>query len=79
MSVFNPRSLLSRINRNETDSLNEDIIRNIELARSVSELSGGKYDITVQPLVDAYGFIDGRQAAEVNVDSLLRYVLVTRR
>ena len=74
MSVFNPRSLLSRINRNETDSLNEDIIRNIELARSVSELSGGKYDITVQPLVDAYGFIDGRQAAEVNVDSLLRYV-----
>ena len=50
MSVFNPRSLLSRINRNETDSLNEDIIRNIELARSVSELSGGKYDITVQPL-----------------------------
>ena len=74
MSVFNPRSLLSRINRNETDSLNEDIIRNIELARSVSELSGGKYDITVQPLVDAYGVIDGRQAAEVNVDSLLRYV-----
>ena len=39
MSVFNPRSLLSRINRNETDSLNEDIIRNIELARSVSELA----------------------------------------
>ena len=24
--------------------------------------------------MDAYGFIDGRQAAEVNVDSLLRYV-----
>lgn len=74
MSVFDPHSLLSRINRNETDSLDEDIIRNIELARSVSELSGGRYDITVQPLVDAYGFAGGEQAAGIDADSLLRYV-----
>lgn len=74
MSVFNPRSLLSRLNRNETDRPNEDIIYNIQLARGISELSGGKYDITVQPLVEAYGFIDGEQSADVNTDSLLRYV-----
>lgn len=74
MSVFNPHSLINRLNRNETDLPNEDIISNIELARWVSELSGGKYDITVQPLVEAYGFMDGVQSAAVNVDSLLRYV-----
>ena len=73
MSVFNPNSLLSRINRNETDSLNADMVRNIELALETGRLSGGKYDITVQPLVEAYGFIDER-SEPVAVDSLLEYV-----
>lgn len=74
LSVFNPNSLLSRLNRNETDRINEDIRCNIELARKISEMSGGRYDITVQPLVEAYGFMDAEQEAAVNVDSLLRYV-----
>lgn len=73
MSVFNPNSLLSRINRNETDSLNSDLVRNIELALEVGQLSGGKYDITIQPLVEAYGFIDERQQP-LAIDSLLEYV-----
>lgn len=74
MSVFNPNSLLSRLNRNETDSLNQDIIYNIELAREISELSGGRYDITVQPLVEAYGFMDEKQQTVVDVDSLLQFI-----
>lgn len=74
MSVFNENSLLSRINRNETDSLDNDIIRNIELAQRVSEMSGGRYDITVQPLIEAYGFMEQGQQDHVDIDSLLRYV-----
>lgn len=74
MSIFNPESLLSRINRNETDSLDVHIIRNIELAARFSELSGGAYDITIKPLTDAWGF--GRELSDSrpNVDSLLKFV-----
>ena len=74
MSIFSPTSLLSRINRNETDSLDCHIIRNIELAERFSKLSDGAYDITIKPLTDALGF--GREEAtyEVNIDSLLEFV-----
>lgn len=74
MSVFNEGSLLNRLNRNETDVPDENIIRNLELARRVSELSGGRYDITIQPLVEAYGFLNAGQADTVKVDSVLQYV-----
>ena len=74
MSIFNPESLLSRVNRNETDSIDRHIAFNVELARRFSELSGGAYDITIKPLTDAWGF--GREVAErrPNVDSLLEFV-----
>ena len=74
MSIFSTTSLLSRINSNETDSLDCHIERNIELARRFSVLSDGAYDITIKPLTDALGF--GRDEAEnvVNVDSILEFV-----
>lgn len=74
MSIFSTTSLLSRINRNETDSLDSHITHNIELARRFSELSDGTYDITIKPLTDALGF--GKEEAEntVNIDSLLEFV-----
>lgn len=75
MSIFDPNSLLSRINRNETDQLDEHIIRNITLAHRFSELSEGAYDITVKPLTDAWGF--GRSEEMVsnpNIDSLMEFV-----
>lgn len=74
MSIFNPESLLSRINRNESDSLDAHIECNIALARHFSELSGGAYDITIKPLTDAWGF--GRELRDntPNVDSLLAFV-----
>lgn len=74
VSVFNPNSLLSRINRNETDLVNGDVAYCIALADSISRLSGGRYDITVQPLMKAYGFRGEDQDEEVNVDSLLQFV-----
>lgn len=73
MSIFNGQSLLSRLNRNETDITDEHIARNIATARKVSELSGGRYDITVLPLVEAYGF-GAEEGHDTDVDSLLRFV-----
>ena len=75
MSIFDKNSLLSRVNRGETDSLDSHIVRNIELAKRFSELSDGNYDITIKPLTEAWGFA-GKQNTGVtpNVDSLLQFV-----
>ena len=74
MSIFDPSSLLSRLNRNETDSVDRHIAFNLHLADSIGALSGGRYDVTVKPLVEAWGFA-GRQAERhPDVDSILAFV-----
>jgi thiamine biosynthesis lipoprotein len=74
MSVFEPNSLLNRLNRNETDSVDRHIARNIALADSISRLSNGAYDITVGPLVKAWGFAGKEAETDPNVDSILAFV-----
>lgn len=56
LSMFNPSSVISRINRGEdieVDSLFQHVF---VLAQQVSEATGGAFDITVAPLVNAWGF-----------------------
>lgn len=74
MSIFDKESLLSRINRGECDTADENIIYCIDMARRVSELSDGAYDITIKPLVEAYGFAGKDPNYSVNLDSLLQFV-----
>ena len=74
MSIFEQESLLSRLNDNETDVVDEHIQHCLSLARRISEQSGGVYDVTVAPLVEAYGFAAKDRQAKVNVDSLLEFV-----
>ncbi|MBQ1213698.1 MAG: FAD:protein FMN transferase, partial [Tidjanibacter sp.] len=74
MSIFDPSSLLSRINRGETDQADPYIAHCIDLAQRVSALSDGAYDITIRPLVEAYGFAGKEAAKAPNVDSLLEFV-----
>ena len=77
LSIFNPNSVISHINRNDsilTDSLFEAMYAE---ALSISELSHGAFDITVAPLVNAWGF--GRKSQDpklkhVNVDSIKVFV-----
>ncbi len=74
MSLFYPQSLLNRLNRNECDTIDRHIGRNLLLADSISRLSGGAYDVTVAPLVQAWGFAGREAAGTPNVDSLLAFV-----
>lgn len=75
MSIFDETSLLSRINRGETDEVDEHIARNIEIAGRFTELSGGAYDVTIKPLTEAWGFAGEEHAGkEPNIDSLLQFV-----
>lgn len=73
MSIFDSTSLLSRINRNETDQLDRHILNNIEIARKIHAIAP-RYDITVKPLVEAYGFAAKNREAKPNIDSLMEFV-----
>ena len=67
-------SLLSRLNRNETDSVDSFITRCIEQAEQISRESNGAYDITIKPLTAAYGFAGDSTTGAPNIDSLLQLV-----
>lgn len=73
LSTFNPQSVISRINCNETDSTDLWFEQMYETAREVSELSDGAFDITVAPLVNAwgFGFRHKEQVTPQMIDSLL--------
>ena len=74
MSIFDEGSLLSRLNRNETDTVDRHIAFNLRLADSIGALSDGRYDVTVKPLVEAWGFAGKQAAAHPNIDSILAFV-----
>lgn len=59
MSTWNPDSELSRFNRTaarEAFPVSPETLRVFEIAREVSRRSGGAFDVTVAPLVAAWGF-----------------------
>ena len=72
LSMFNPQSTISRINRGETDSLCAYLAEILPMAHSVSEATDGAFDITVAPLVNAwgFGFKSGQLPTDAQVDSL---------
>ena len=74
MSLFEPTSLLSRINRGEENRLDSHLLRNIAVAERIHALSNGIYDITVKPLTEAYGFAAKGRIENPNIDSLLQFV-----
>lgn len=55
-SMFNSQSIVARLNNGEQPELSNDFIDVFKLARQVSEDTNGAFDITVAPLVNAWGF-----------------------
>ncbi len=77
MSLWVDHSLISRINRGETDTLDVHMRRVIQKALSISKSTAGYFDVTVGPLVDAWGFgPDGidREPDKKELDSILKNV-----
>jgi thiamine biosynthesis lipoprotein len=56
--ILNPESILWKFNNIGTPVSDPEIIAVVERALRMSELSGGKFDITVYPLMKLYGFYD---------------------
>ncbi len=73
-SLYDKNSLISRINRGETDSVDNHIIACEKIARELYTISDGAFDITSYPLTRAYGFLSEERAENINLDSLMQYV-----
>ena len=79
LSMFNPQSTISRINRNETDEADEMLSDVLELSFTINKATDGAFDPTVAPLVNAwgFGFKSGILPNSTQVDSLLALVGLT--
>jgi len=77
LSSYDSTSIISAINRNETGVKTDSLFRSVfrESAR-VYQVTGGVFDITLAPLINAWGFGPGeRQDLDsALVDSLLQFV-----
>ena len=58
LSMFNDSSVISRINRGEDVDLSKQrmFVEVFQLAQTISKETNGAFDITVAPLVNAWGF-----------------------
>ncbi|RYZ81784.1 MAG: hypothetical protein EOO68_35365, partial [Moraxellaceae bacterium] len=64
----------------EPHEVNEEVVKLVEYARSISKASGGCYDLTIKPLFDLWGFKkDDSERKSVKVagefSSFIRYQL----
>lgn len=74
LSMFNPNSTISAVNRSESVFVDDTLFLKVfRRAMEISDLTGGAFDITVAPAVNAWGF--GFKHAEnihqATIDSLL--------
>lgn len=56
LSPYNPNSVITYVNHNEKVEPDSFFVHVFRLARKVSEETNGAFDITVAPLVNAWGF-----------------------
>lgn len=77
LSIYDSTSIISRVNNNDPlveadDWFMEVFNKSVEIA----SVSGGAFDITVGPVVKAWGFADGPVAKHdsAHIDSLLQFV-----
>ncbi len=76
MSVYNPSSLISAINRNENVVPDTLFIEVFKCSKEIFELSGGAFDITGAPLFEIWGFgLKRRDSVTTQmIDSILNFV-----
>ena len=76
LSPFNEHSIISAVNENRPVKIN-DIFREVfSMAMNISRETDGAFDITVAPLVNAwgFGFKHGSMPSKQQVDSLMQIV-----
>ncbi len=75
LSPFNPQSIITAVNINSDTEVNEMFSEVFTLAKHIHQATYGAFDITVAPLVNAWGF--GFKNKEDITDSLIDSLLET--
>ena len=75
-NMLNPKSPLYDFNNNNKPITDKEIVNLVRIALDVSEKSEGKYDITICPVVNLWGFFGDKPAVPLqsSIDSLLKDV-----
>ena len=76
LSPFNPNSIITAVNQNRDVKLNDMFLDVFSLAMKISDETDGAFDITVAPLVNAwgFGFKNGIEPTKGQVDSLMQII-----
>ena len=76
LSLWNPNSLLNKLNHNMTNKVDKVFKDNYMQAKHISDMTGGMLDITIGALVRAYGFAyeKRRELSDREIDSMMMYV-----
>lgn len=77
VSLWNPRSIITRVNNNDPSVVPDDwFIDLFNKSKEVSRITSGAFDMTVGPLVNAWGFgFENRLTMDsLKVDSLLQFI-----
>jgi FAD:protein FMN transferase len=77
LSTYNTHSIISKINRNDTTVKVDEYFSDVfKKSIEVSEKTKGLFDVTVAPIINAYGFgfTKKERITNVLIDSLLRFV-----
>lgn len=72
LSMFNEQSVISRVNQDKEVALDKHFLNVFSIAQYVNKETDGAFDITVAPLVNAwgFGFKNGTAPSSSQVDSL---------
>ena len=76
LSPYNKNSIISKINHNQDTTLNEHFTHVFNLAQKISAETDGAFDISVAPLVNAWGF-GFKHSIEIKpetIDSIRQFV-----
>ena len=76
LSTYVPGSIISQVNRNENVVVDKHFITVFNKAQEISQRTNGAFDITVAPIINAYGFgfTKKAQVDSLMLDSLLQLV-----
>lgn len=76
LSPFNKQSVITAVNQNQDVKLNDMFLDVYQLAMNISKETDGAFDITVAPLVNAwgFGFKNGIEPTKEQVDSLMQII-----
>lgn len=76
LSPFNEKSVITHVNRNEAVTIDDHFITVFRLSSEIYKDTEGAFDITVAPLVNAwgFGFKNGTMPDKKAIDSLKQFV-----